>query len=144
MIIPPLLSESKIIPSVVLVFISSESIVKPPIEPLSVLIWVAITSPLNIPDVAVISPVIFAFEAVICPFAFNLNPVFPLALLDLISDEFNVNPPMFPILDDSVPLIVKFPSSKVNADDEINKLPPEYWILSPPPVPTLKLPAPFI
>ena len=88
------------------------------------------------------SPVIFAFEAVICPPAFNLNPVSPLALLDLISVAFRVNPPMLPILELTVPLTCKvvpsndkleFPSTPPNANvpsfksiieptDELSKL----------------------
>ena len=47
--------------------------VKPPIDPESVLIWVAVTSPKNSPDVALICPSIFAAEAVSLPPADTLN-----------------------------------------------------------------------
>jgi len=48
-----------------------------------------------------------ADEAVIEPSAFNLNPVSPLALLDFISSELIVNPPMLPTLELTVPLMIK-------------------------------------
>ena len=48
-------------------------IVNPPIEPLSVLMWVDSIPPVNKPLVAVMSPVIFTFEAVNCPLALTLN-----------------------------------------------------------------------